>query len=132
MAFSHGKDAVFKIADAADLTTADDISSNVKSVGFPRSIDTAETSNFGTDSKTYVVGMSDGTISIEGIWDPTIDARLAGLIGKQDAAFSYTPQVAGPVYTGVCILTSYEAPADIGDTLTFSAEFQISGTITRT
>jgi hypothetical protein len=132
MAFSHGKDSVTKVADSADLTTADDISAYVTNVSMPRDIDTAEVSAQGDEAKKYVVGMQDATFSIEGVWDPTIDARLAGLVGKQDAAWSYTPQVAGPVYSGVSIMTSYETSGGIGDAIQWKAEFQVSGAVTRT
>jgi hypothetical protein len=34
-------------------------------------------------------------------------------------------------YTGECILTSYEKSGAIGDVVTYSAEFQVTGAVTR-
>lgn len=134
MAFTHGKDAYFACGDQADKTTADDISAYVKSVSFPRPVDTAETSAFGSEAKSHIVGLIDGTISIEGLWDATIDARLANILQLQDVAFVYGPagSTGGNVkYSGNAILSSYEVSADIGDVVTFSAEFQVTGAVTR-
>ncbi len=134
MAFSHGKDTVFKIDNSGG--SLQDISTYLLSVGFPQEIDMAETSTFGTGAKTYVAGMTDATISIEGRYDPTVDNILNALKGlAATQTFEYGPQggTGGAVkYTGECRMTSYEVSGDVGDMTGFSAEFQVSGSITRT
>lgn len=132
--FRHGKSAVFKIGTSGTPGTATDISNTVTEVSFPREIETAETTAFGSSAKTYIVGLSDATLSISGSFDATVDAQLAGLVGVDGVAFEYGPEgsATGRIkYTGSCVLTSYETAASVGDLVTFSAEFQVSGAVTR-
>lgn len=134
MAFSHGKDTVFKLDNSGG--TLVDLTAYMLSVGFPQEIDMAETSVFGTSAKTYVAGMSDGTLSVEGRYDPVPDAQLSSLKGlAASSTFEYGPQgsASGAVkYTGECRLTSYEVSGDTGDMCGLTAEFQLTGAVTRT
>lgn len=131
--FRHGKSTVFKIDDSGG--TLRDISSTLTDVSFPRSIDTAESSSFGDSAKQYVVGLSDATISVSGNFDATIDGYLAGTVGQAATlSFEYGPEgsTAGYVkFSGECILTSYEVSGAIGDVVTYSAEYQVTGSVTR-
>ena len=131
--FRHGKNAVFKVDNSGGSLT--DISDTLNSVSFPREIETLETTSFGSSTRSYVVGFSDATISIEGSFDATVDAHLAGILG-QDASvsFEYGPEGStspNVKYTGEAFMTSYESSAGVGDIVSFSAEFQITGAITR-
>ena len=131
--FRHGKSTVFKVDNNAGSLT--DISNTLTDVSFPQSVDTAETSAFGSSAKSYVVGLSDSTLSVSGNFDATVDAHLAAIVGKADSvSFEYGPEgsTAGFVkYTGEALLTSYEKSGAIGDVVTYSAEFQVTGAITR-
>lgn len=131
--FRHGKSTVFKIDDSGG--TLRDISNSLTDVSFPRSIDTAESSSFGDSAKQYVVGLSDATISVSGNFDATIDGYLAGTVGQAATlSFEYGPEgsTAGYVkFSGECILTSYEVSGAIGDVVTYSAEYQVTGSVTR-
>ena len=131
--FRHGKSTVFKVDNNAGSLT--DISNTLTDVSFPQSVDTAETSAFGASAKSYVVGLSDATLSVSGNFDATVDAHLAAIVGKADSvSFEYGPEgsTAGFVkYTGEALLTSYEKSGAIGDVVTYSAEFQVTGAITR-
>ena len=131
--FRHGKAAVFKIDDSGG--TLRNISDALNSISFPREAEVLETTSFGSSDRTYIVGFKNGTISIEGSYDATYDGYLAGVLG-QDAtlSFEYGPEGSTSTYTkytGECILTSYESTAGIGDVVSISAEFQISGAVTR-
>jgi len=131
--FRHGKAAVFKIDDSG--ATLRDISDSLNSISFPREAEVLETTSFGSSDRTYIVGFKNATISIEGSFDATYDGYLAGVLG-QDAtlSFEYGPEGSTSTYTkytGECIMTSYESTAGIGDVVSFSAEFQISGAVTR-
>lgn len=134
MAFVHGKSAVFKLDDSGG--TLRDLSSYLEDISFPRSIDTAETSTFGSSAKSYIVGLTDATISLSGKFDATADGYLAGVVGQAATlSFEYGPagSTGGNVkYTGECILTSYEVGATVGDAVTASVELQVTGAITRT
>ena len=131
--FRHGKSTVFKVDNAAGSLT--DISNTLTDVSFPQSVDTAETSAFGSSAKSYIVGLTDSTLSISGNFDATVDAHLAAIVGKADSvSFEYGPEgsTAGFVkYTGEALMTSYEKSGAIGDVVTYSAEFQVTGAITR-
>lgn len=134
MAFKHGKNTVFKVDNSGGTLT--DISAYLNTVTLPRSIETGETTSFGNSAKTYIVGLSDSTVSVDGTWDPTVDAHLAGVLG-QDASltFEYGPEGSGSgaiKYTGECYLTSFETSSPVADVVKFSAEFQVTGTVTRT
>ena len=132
--FRHGKSAVFKIGSSATPGTVVDISSAITEVGFPRSIETGETTAFGSSAKTYLVGLSDATISINGSFDATYDAQLAGLIGVDAVSFEYGPAGSTSTYvkyTGTCVMTSYETSSPVGDIVKFTAAFQVTGAITR-
>lgn len=136
MAFVHGKSAVFKLDDSGG--TLRDLSSYLDDLGFPRDIETAETTTFGVSggAKTYITGLNDATISISGKFDSTADGYLAGVIGQAATlSFEYGPEgsAGGKVkYLGECIMTSYEVSASVGDVVTASADFQVTGQITRT
>ena len=131
--FRHGKSTVFKVDNAAGTLT--NISDTLTDVSFPQSVDTAETSTFGSSAKSYVVGLTDSTLSVSGNFDATVDAHLAGVLGQAASlSFEYGPEgsTAGYVkYTGEAYLTSYENSGAIGDVVSYSAEFQVTGAITR-
>jgi hypothetical protein len=132
MSFVHGKDSYFSV-DSDNLTTY------IDSADLNQSVDMAETSTMGVEAKTYISGLSDATISIAGKYDSTAstgpDAVLAGLVGGETAvAFEYGPEgnANGKVkYSGNCFLTSYNVSAPVGDVVSFTADFQCSGAITK-
>lgn len=131
--FRHGKSAVFKVDNSAGTLT--DISNTLNSVSFPREAEVLETTSFGSSDRTYIVGFKNGTFSIEGSFDATVDAHLAGILG-QDAtvSFEYGPEGSTSTftkYTGECIMTAYETSVGVDDVVSYSAEFQITGAVTR-
>ena len=134
MAFVHGKSAVFKLDDSG--ATLRDLSAYANEVSFPRSIETAETTVFGNAAKTYIVGLTDATISVSGLWDSTLDGYVAPAVGQSTTLnFNYGPSgnTAGMVkLTGSCMITSFEVSAPVGDVVTYSLDLQVSGAITRT
>jgi hypothetical protein len=133
MAFTHGKDSVFKVDNSSGTLT--DISSYVNNVDFPETVDIAETTTLGSGSKSYIVGLKDATLSISGLWDSTLDGVLGGIIGQSaTVSFEYGPEgsTAGDVkYTGEAILTGYTQTSPVGDVVAFSADLQVSGDVTR-
>lgn len=135
MPFSHGSKAVFKLTDAA--TTLRDLTSYITSTGLSRMADAAEVSTLGNTAKAYIPGMTDGTIPLEGPNDATLDGYLDGLVGYATlVAWEYYPNgtpagATKPKYTGVCMVTQYDMDTGTDGAWTFSAELQLSGTITR-
>jgi predicted secreted protein len=131
--FRHGKSTSFKVDNSGGSLT--DISDTLTDVSFPETIETAETTSFGSNSKTYIVGLKDATISVSGNFDATVDAHLAGIAGQAaTVSFEYGPEGSTSTfvkYTGEAILTSYEKSGAVGDVVTYSAEFQVTGAVTR-
>ena len=133
MAFSHGKDAVLKIADSGD--TLRDLSSYIVSEGLARVAPAEQMTTHGKGSQIYIAGIKDGTISLEGKFDPTVDGYLAGILAVDGQAYEYYPVgepvgATKPKYSGVGTLTSYEIKTPQGGA-TFTANFQLSDTCTR-
>ena len=131
--FRHGKSTVFKVDNSGGTLT--DISNTLTDVSFPQTIETAETTSFGSSAKTYIVGLSDSTFSVSGNFDATVDAHLAGILGQAaTVSFEYGPEGStspNVKYTGECLMTSYEKSGAVGDVVTYSAEFQVTGAVTR-
>jgi hypothetical protein len=139
MAFVHGKKSGFKLDNSAG--SLQDLSTYFTDLAFPQTLDVAEVSTLGDNSKEYVVGLADRTISGSGKWDAALDSHMSLLINAlltgtlASATFEYGPEgtTSGKVkYTGECFVTSYEASGGIGDAVGFSFEAQVSGDVTRT
>ena len=130
--FRHGKNTSFKIDNSGGTPT--DISDTLNSVSFPRDAEVVETTSFGSNDRTYIVGFKNGTFSVEGTYDAATDAVLAGILGADAGSFEYGPEgtAASRIrYTGEAILTSYEVSGSVGDAVAYTASFQISGAVTR-
>lgn len=130
--FSHGKEAVFKVADSG--ATLRDVSNVLNTATLSREVDTAEVSALGDDDKSYIPGLRDATVSVEGMADVTTSGYFDGILGAT-TTFEFYPAgtASGQVkYSGSCILTSFETGAELGGAVTVSGEFQITGGITRT
>lgn len=137
MAFVHGKGAAFKIDDSAGVLQT--LTSYVDSIEINNTSDTAETTTMGAEAKTYLSGQTDGTISVSGKYDSTAstgpDVVLNGLLGKETTStFEVGPEGGGSgkvKYSGECFMTSYVVSAPVADVVTFTADFQITGAITK-
>ena len=133
MAFGPGKDAVFKVTNVSGNLT--DISAFLTSVTAP-SIDaaTAEVTTLGSAYRSFIRTVVDpGKISVEGIFDPVMGTLLFNLGTAAAVAWEFGPQGTATTrqkWTGSALLTSYEVPAGFEDAVTFSAEFQVTGSIT--
>lgn len=126
MAFKSGKDSYFSV----DGT---DISSYVDSVSFSRDVNTLETTSFGSDQATYVVGIEGMSISGSGSWDATNDGTMAGLFDGSSVAFEYRPDntASQPKYTGNAFVTNYSIDSSATDKVSFSFSLIVSGSVTR-
>jgi len=131
--FRHGKSTVFKVDNSSGTLT--DISNTLTDVTFPQTVETAETTSFGSSAKSYIVGLTDSTVSISGTYDATVDAHLAAILGQAaSVTFEYGPEGSTSTYvkySGEAYLTSYEKSGSVGDAVKFSAEFQVTGAVTR-
>ena len=137
--FHHGRSTFFTIGDSS--STVWNLSPVLKQVNFPVTLDTPETTAFGSTVKTYVVGIKDAKFTCSGMYAATADVILQGIFGFATArAFQYGPQ--GPDtasggadanirYSGTAYLVNYQVTGAVGDMVGFTCDFQVSGEITR-
>lgn len=128
---THGKNTVVKVDNGAGSLT--DVSAHVDNEDLSRQAETAETTTFGANSKTYIPGLKDGTFSLSGPWNATIDEIMDDILGVA-GSFEISPEgtANGKVkYTGEAICTEYSGSNPVGDKATWSASFQITGDVTR-
>jgi hypothetical protein len=135
--YIHGKGSNFQMDNAAG--TLVDLSAMVSDAKISLKVDTADTSHFGSNSKTYIVGQNDGTSSVTGLFDRTmvgtITAAFNALLTGTPA--SLTVQL-GPegILTGSTkisqemIITSLEIGASVGDLVSASFDLQRTGDTT--
>ena len=137
MAFVHGKNGSFELDNSSGTLTA--LSSISNEFSFSQSIETAETTTFGSSAKTYITGLNDATISLSGLFDATsataiegtIDALIAGTNASATLVFGPEGSAAGKKkYTQEVIVTSYDISVPVGDVVSLSVEFQRTGATT--
>ena len=130
--FVHGKSVDFAIDDTSGSSR--NISDTLNSVDFPETTETADTTAFGSSSRSFIVGLESATISISGLWDSTVDGYIKGGTEPSSRSFIYGPagSTGGNVkYTGECIMTNYSSSSPVGDVVTFSIDLQVTGAVTR-
>jgi len=126
MAFISGKDSFFSV----DGT---DISSYVNQLSLSRDVNTLETTSFGSDQASFVVGVEGLSISGSATFDATADGVMAGLFDGSVVAFEYRPNNASsqPKYTGNALVTNYTIDSSATDLVSISFSLIVSGAVTR-
>lgn len=125
---THGKDAKIYAGGF-------NLSAYFNSASISHSKDTAETSVFALDSKTYIEGMRDATFSGAGIFDGSTDAvdpELHSVLTSTAAyVVSYLPQgdTTGLVGYGLgnAITNNYSVEAPVSGVVTIGLDAQASG-----
>lgn len=133
----HGKSSYFALDDSTG--TVRNISPYVTDVTFEQDNDSHDTTTFGQNGHTFIAGLTNGTITVNGLWDKTAlvgsNTVIQGLIGQNATTFTFTygPEgnATGKVSkSGECILVSYSETDPVADLVKFSAKLQITGTVT--
>jgi hypothetical protein len=127
MPFVHGK-------KTAVLFDQYDLSAYLNEASYSAEIETAETTAFGNNSKAYIPGLADGTVSLSGMFEGSansIDATLATSLGATTDNV-LTTAIGGNTIGNRARLaaiqsTSYEVTAPVGDIVSASAELQCDG-----
>ena len=125
MAFSHGKSAVI-------YTNGYNLTGYLKQFSASGSADVAETTVFGAQSKSYIAGQKDASLSAEGLFDGSADAvdqvLNAALGASSDSIWTWFPAGAAAVgddgYGFSAIETGYEISSPVGDVVSVTAEAQ--------
>jgi hypothetical protein len=116
-----------------------DYSPVVTSAKLDIKMDTADTSHFGSNSKTYIIGQNDATGSVSGMFDrtllgtltATINALLAGTIASVTVQLGPEGTAVGSTkITQEMIITSLEIGASVGDMVSVSFDLQRTGDTT--
>jgi predicted secreted protein len=137
MAFVHGKNAYFQLDNSAGTLTT--LSSIANEVTYSLSLETSETSVFGSSAKTYIMGQNDATISLKGLFDQTTATTIEGAIDAlvsnslTSLKFVFGPQgstTGQKKFSGTCIVTAYEIGSPVGDVVSLSLELQRTGATT--
>jgi len=129
MAFRHGRNT--KV-----LVGGYDLSAYFNEASTSNTVETGETTTFGSSAKTYITGLADGTVSLSGLFDGAanaVDPVLAGVLGS-DTAVVFTVGTEGlaitrRVQSGESRATSYEISSPVSDVVSASAELQVTGGI---
>ncbi len=134
MAFSHGTLAVLKVDDSGG--TLRDLSSYLTQETLQRTAAAEDVTTQGKTAKVYIPGLADGTIPLEGNFDPTVDGYLAGALRVPALEYEFYPAgepvgATKPKYSGLCILTAYEIRTGVGGKATITGSLQLSDTVTR-
>lgn len=125
--FRHGK-------KTAVLFGNYNLSSYLNEASMSSSNETAETTAFGDDAKTYITSLVDATVSLSGMFegeinDTTLNNALTNT-GSTPVTICTTGLVAGePCFFGVSISNSYEISSPVADVVTVTSDLQLDGGI---
>lgn len=137
MAFKSGAVSWFALDNAAGTLTV--IQPYLDDTTVPQTSETLEVTAFGTVSKAFITGLTDGdTISISGPYDVTIHSHLTGLKAAQAAGTTSHSFMWGPggsvsaqaKVNGECLLASYELSSGVAGRVEWSASLQVTGSVT--
>lgn len=128
MAFKHGK-------DGRVLVSQYDLSAFLNELSSSQTIETAETTTFGSAAKTYITGLNDGTLSFSGMFDGSEDAIsdvFESIIDSEANAIITMVHGSGFATGSACVLaqakqTSYDISVPVADVVSLSGEFQVTG-----
>ena len=137
---SHGSRADFLIGTSGSPAVPVAITQYLADATQTFTRDKAEVSAFKNLFKAYVAGLIDLVIPLSGSADVNIDGQLYGLLIMTGAGsaieYQYAPLGIGTtgsaLWTGFGFISKYEQKSAVNGAYTFTAEFQGSGTPTRT
>lgn len=128
---THGRNTQLTVA-------THDISPYITSTSVERDNDTHDTTTYGQTGHTFISGLTNGKITVNGLWDKTATVGSytvfhALIGGNLSAAFVYGPEgsTTGNVkITGTLIVETYTESDPVADLVTFTAVCQITGAVT--
>lgn len=139
MSFVHGKSTHFAIDDSGG--TLRNISAYCDQVqGLPAGRSLSPVTAFGDSGVKSIPGLVNAQFSIRGHYDPTATtgphAVLTSLRSSSaTSTFNFGPEGNGAGTTkiyGECWLTEYAVDASVDNKISFSATFQVDGTVSET
>lgn len=133
MAAKHGKASQVYVG-------TNEISSYLDQADKSTDVDTAETTTFGRNWKTYLAGLIGSTLSVSGSYDGTATTGPAAIFETCIANGTAWPIKYFPggsasgqrQHSFNALVTNYSESSPVGDKVTFSAELLADGTVTST
>ena len=131
--------AEFMLNDASVTVNSVDLSTYVTSVTLSQSADSLETTAMGDSARTFIGGLTNGTIDIDFNADfaaSKTEATIFPLVGTSTAVVvkptSGVVSATNPSYTFNVIVTEWDTlNGSIGELATHSVSWQIAGAITK-
>lgn len=123
MAFKHGKNT--KV-----LLNEYDLSSYFSDGSVSSSVETGETTSYGNSAKTYIVGLSDSTLSLSGFWDGAanaVDEVISAALQTDAEVITFAPEglsAGSRLYAMKSLATSYEVSSPVADVVKVTLEGQ--------
>lgn len=136
MAFKPGH-KTFVLLDGV-AGTGVDISAYADSFSFDQPVDTHDVSVFGSNAKSFVVGLTDGgSADMSGPLDVALGTFVAGLKAAQAAGSASATLIWGPggsvaseiKQTAETWVTNYAVSSGVGSPVTYSCSLQITGAV---
>lgn len=124
--FRHGK-------KTAVFLNSTNMSPYLNDATVTRDIETADTTTFGSTSRSYIVGLDDGGLSLTGMFDGSAnasDAVLSGQILQEDNVLTVMPEgtaVGSRAILAQGDMTAYEISSPVADVVSISSTFQADG-----
>jgi len=129
MAIATGQSGIVKVALANGTVNS---VGEIRSFTIETSADTIESTTMGDTARTYLQGLSTGTVSIDAYWDED-DANMQLLDERASVVFEIYPTgetVGQENYSGSGIVTSKSISASFDGMVEASFTIQISGAVT--
>ena len=131
--------AEFQLNDASVTINSVDLSSYVTSVTLSQSADSLETTAMGDTARTFIAGLTNGTIDIDFNADfaaSKTEATIYPLVGTTTAVVvkpvAASVSATNPSYTFNVVVTEWDTlNGSIGELATHSVSWQIAGAITK-
>ena len=131
MAHKISKDMDFMIDNAAGTLTS--IKGSTNSAAIQGIQDALDDSGLGDEERTYINGLASATLPINGWVDSTTDAIFGPLVGNRTSitkTWGYKNGVEW--FTGEAIVQDPTFSGNVGELVTWSANLQVSGAVTKT
>jgi hypothetical protein len=131
MAFKHGKDTAVSVNSV-------DLSAFTNSTDFNTDADVHDTTTYGQAAHTFQAGLTNGTVTLKGIYDSGASGpgkTLRPLLGGASVTLLYKPEGTGtgkPSRSVSVVVKSYNESAPVADMITWQADLQMTGAITDT
>jgi predicted secreted protein len=131
MAFGAGTAARLVLTSQGGTDYDFDASPYVTNVSPDWPVDEIDVTTIGETSqeRQFIAGFKSASMGVEGIFDPTADAKLFPMRGGTPAPGRYYPQgtsTGKPFYQGTFVMTAYSPPTDVDSAVTFTAAFRIN------